>query len=276
LKKEPMLKSWLPHRKLPLRHNKAFIQFQIPLSFAGKGIFFMNYFFSDSIQDGVVLFKEEEAKHMVRVLRKQVGQEIGVLDGKGGKHLATITQTSKSEVQAKVTSSQTIEEHEENPGLILAIAPTKNMDRIEFLVEKAVEMGIKEFALMECSNSERRKVNVERLEKKMVAAFKQSGQTWLPSILDLTPFKSILKQYEAMDTKLICCCPEDLPRTSIHLLPKRKDKALVLVGPEGDFSKEEIQLALDNGFEAVSLGPSRLRTETAGLLISSHFYIQHI
>lgn len=160
----------------------------------------------------------------------------------------------------------TIAEKKEIPArdftISIAIAPTKNMDRTEWFVEKAVEIGINKIHLLLCKNSERKHVNQERLHKIAVSAMKQSGQARLPQITEMTPFKDVM-MYDAAQ-KFICYVDVTNP-DQLKALAKPKQSYLVLIGPEGDFNQDEIQLAIEHGFKKVSLGPNRLRTETAAL-----------
>jgi 16S rRNA (uracil1498-N3)-methyltransferase len=156
---------------------------------------------------------------------------------------------------SKVQSQKTFRIH-------IAIAPTKNTERIEWFVEKTVELGVDQISFILCANSERKSMKMDRLEKVAVSAMKQSRQAWLPKLSPLLPFKDVLDS--ATNQKFIAFVDSQNPQ---HLKSAAKPggEALVLIGPEGDFSKEELQSAQDHGFQKVSLGSNRLRTETAGL-----------
>lgn len=233
----------------------------------------MNYFFAPDHQDGVLHFDAEESKHISRVLRKNVGDLVGVQDGKGSRFMAEITELGKNKVSAKIKADSIAccPREKEDFGLTLAIAPTKNMDRIEMVLEKGTELGVKRFIFIESSNSERRKINLERVNKKIMSAFKQSAQFWLPEFLGILPYSEVLLKAKEQDQYYICSCTEGLSTTPLSAL-KGGQKTLVLIGPEGDFSPKEVQEANDLGFINLSLGNNRLRTETAGLLICAHIY----
>lgn len=210
----------------------------------------------------------EEAAHCSRVLRKGEGDTITLTDGKGSFYQATITAASPKRVLFQIESEE-IQESFWNGKLHLAVAPTKNMDRNEWLAEKATEIGFDHLTFLKCRYSERKVIKRERVEKIMVSAMKQSLKARLPQLDEMVDFKAFVKQ-EFSGQKFIAYCysegAEGLPvRTELQDLIDPAQDTLVLIGPEGDFSEEEIQMAFDHGFIPVLLGPSRLRTETAGL-----------
>ena len=220
----------------------------------------MSLFFQPNIQSGSLFLDSEESRHAVQVLRMHEGEEIEITDGFGFFYSAKI-----SEANHKKCLFEILQKREVQKKLFcihLAIAPTKNADRMEWFVEKAVEIGIDHISFIHCQNSERKNINIERMEKIAVSAMKQSQQSWLPKISPLAPFKEIVK--EKADQKFIGFV--DL-KNPMHLKSEAKIKGdyLVLIGPEGDFSNEELALALESGFQKVSLGANRLRTETAGI-----------
>lgn len=211
---------------------------------------------------------EEEAKHCVRVLRHQPGDTIHVTDGKGSLYEARLTQE-----KPKLASFELVQQLQQ-PGaekgwpIHIAIAPTKNSDRLEWFLEKAIEFGVDEVTLLQCRHSERAKINMDRMEKKAISAMKQSLNLNMPRLNALTKFDAFLKKLAGTDTqRFIAYVDASIPR---HLkdaaAPGRP--ACVLIGPEGDFAPEEIEEAFQSGFQAVSLGRSRLRTETAGMAAS--------
>lgn len=206
---------------------------------------------------------EEEAGHCVRVLRLSEGDEILVADGKGEFHQAVIRRAHPKHCEVEILKSW-------SPAplwpayLHIAVAPTKNMDRMEWFAEKATEIGIDAITFLCCQFSERREIKTARIEKILVSAMKQSQKARLPQLGEMTPFKTFVRQpFEGR--KFIAHC-EDGGKRSLKSLLGPGENALILIGPEGDFSPEEIQMALDNGFEPISLGDSRLRTETAALV----------
>ncbi len=206
---------------------------------------------------------EEEAGHCLRVLRLGVGDEVMLTDGKGFFYKAVITAATGKRCQVKVV--ETIGQAPLwNGHLHLAMAPTKNMDRIEWFAEKATEIGFDELSFVNCRFSERKVIKTERIEKIVVSAVKQSLKARKPLVNELTDFgKFIQQKFEGQ--KFIAHCYEgDKPLLKDVLIPG--NDAVVLIGPEGDFSPEEVQKAEAAGFQAISLGKSRLRTETAALV----------
>lgn len=206
---------------------------------------------------------EEEAGHCLRVLRLGVGDEVMLTDGKGFFYKAVITAATGKRCQVKVV--ETIGQAPLwNGHLHLAMAPTKNMDRIEWFAEKATEIGFDELSFVNCRFSERKVIKTERIEKIVVSAVKQSLKARKPLVNELTDFgKFIQQKFEGQ--KFIAHCYEgEKPLLKDVLIPG--NDAVVLIGPEGDFSPEEVQKAEAAGFQAISLGKSRLRTETAALV----------
>jgi len=223
----------------------------------------MDNFFGDlNKQNQLVLLKEELA-HCTRVLRKKSGDQIGVLNGKGDYWKAILTHKTAT------TGEVEIEQHTQfgnrfSYKLHLAVAPTKSSDRIEWLLEKSIETGIDAFSLIYTQRTERKKTNLERLEKISVSALKQSGQGVLPNIQEYK-FKDFLKNCSAQN-KFIASCKLFDGMADLKSLALSKDLC-VLIGPEGDFTDEEYALAMQHGFVPFSLGPQRFRTETAALLV---------
>ena len=211
-----------------------------------------------------VLLTEEESSHCIRVLRKQPGDEIQVLDGKGGLYTAAILDAHPKKCTAKVLNycfeEPTVSVH-------LAVAPTKNMDRIEWLVEKGTELGCTQFTFILTKRSERIKVNMERIHKIAVSAMKQSKRVYLPILDAPMPLNEFLTKHPG---GWVAHCDDALPRDQVDASGPFR----MLIGPEGDFSKEELALALKSGYLPVSLGENRLRTETAALLGVFHLSIR--
>ena len=209
---------------------------------------------------------EEEARHCTRVLRLHEGEVIEVVDGAGGLYQCSITLAHDKHCSVEIL------EHISQPPhwghqIVLAIAPTKNLDRIEWVVEKATEMGIDRIVPLLCCNSERKVLKTERLHKIAISAMKQSLKATLPVIDELTPFSRFVAQ-PFDGNRFIAYCDPMLPRSERKLFAQQyvpHAHTLVLIGPEGDFSPEEVQQALGAGFIPVSLGESRLRTETAAI-----------
>lgn len=206
---------------------------------------------------------EEEAAHCLRVLRLTVGDEVMLTDGKGLFYKAVISAATGKRCQVKVVES--IEQEPFwNGHLHLAMAPTKNMDRIEWFAEKATEIGFNELSFLNCRFSERKVIKTERIEKIVVSAVKQSLKAYKPVVNEMIDFSRFM-QKDFSGQKFIAHCYEgEKPLLKDVLVPGQD--ALVLIGPEGDFSMEEVKQAEAAGFRAISLGKSRLRTETAALV----------
>lgn len=222
----------------------------------------MHVFYTPDIQTRSEL-PEEEAAHAVRVLRLQAGDEVTLTDGKGNFYRAEIgTATNK---RCLLNIVETLPQEPLWSGhLHLAMAPTKNMDRTEWFAEKATEIGFDELTFLNCRFSERKVIKTERIAKILVSAIKQSLKARLPQLNEMTDFNKFVAQ-SFNGQKFIAHCYEGEKPLLKDVIRKGED-ALVLVGPEGDFSEEEVKKAIENGFVPISLGKSRLRTETAALV----------
>lgn len=206
---------------------------------------------------------QEEAGHAIRVLRLQEGDEVLITDGKGFFYKAAILQAHPK--HCTVTLLNRWEQPRLwAPSIHIAVAPTKNMDRMEWFVEKATEIGIDAITCLNCRYSERKELKTPRLEKILVSAMKQSQKAILPGLTGMTDFKTFVST-PFNGRKFIAHCEEG-EKPLLKTLYRPKENVLILIGPEGDFSSEEIKLAIANGFEEISLGESRLRTETAALV----------
>lgn len=205
----------------------------------------------------------DEALHCVKVLRKKEGDEILLTDGKGHFYDAGIVQAHPK--HCIVDLKQTIAQSKPWPFYLqVAFAPTKNIDRIEWFAEKATEIGIDRFSPILCEHSERKEIKNIRIEKILVSAMKQSQKAYLPQLDEMQPFCELIRQ-EFTGRKFIAHCYAG-QKPLLKDIYQKGEPALILIGPEGDFSEEEVALALANGFEPISLGKSRLRTETAALV----------
>lgn len=222
----------------------------------------MHVFYTPDIQTSTEL-PEEEAQHCVRVLRLTAGDEISLTDGKGNFYRAEISVATHK--RCLVNIKETIYQEPLWDGhLHIAMAPTKNMDRNEWFAEKATEIGFDELTFLNCRFSERKVIKTERIEKILVSAIKQSLKARLPRLNEMTDFCTFIeKDFEGQ--KFIAHCYEGEKPLLKDVLTKGED-ALVLIGPEGDFSEEEVKKAIEKGFVPISLGKSRLRTETAALV----------
>lgn len=222
----------------------------------------LHFFYTPTPETGQL--PQDEAQHAMRVLRLGMGDELHLMDGKGVFHRAVITEADNHHCRYRILES--VPQQPEWTGKIhIAVAPTKNMDRMEWLVEKATEIGIDRLSLLDCRFSERRVVKNERLEKIIVSAMKQSHKAWLPQLDEMTPFRKFITQPDLPAQRFIAHCYEGEKPFLFDLLTPRTP-ALVLIGPEGDFSIDEVREAEAAGFRSVSLGTSRLRTETAALV----------
>lgn len=209
----------------------------------------------------------EEATHALRVLRMKAGDEIHLIDGAGMFYRAQITLASKQHCDYKI--EERIPQEKTWLGHIhLAIAPTKMMERMEWMAEKCTEIGFDELSFLECKWSERKQLRTDRIDKIVVSAVKQSRKAWKPVVHDMKAFNDFVSE-TVNGRKFIAHCYPELSRIDLYdeLQKMPKDENItMLVGPEGDFSKEEVELAIANGYVPVTLGNSRLRTETAGLM----------
>lgn len=230
----------------------------------------MNLFYSPNLQSNNVL-PEEESAHAIKVLRLKSGDEIEIIDGQGLFCKAKITLAHPKHCEFQVVE-KIINKKLRNNNLHIAIAPTKNIDRFEWFVEKATEIGIDKITPLLCRFSERKTLRLERLEKIIVAACKQSQQFYFPKIEELTNFEFFLQQTgnnKKLQKFIAHCYQAEKPLLKNVCLPAKD--TLILIGAEGDFSSEEVALAQKYGYIAVSLGGSRLRTETAGVIACATF-----
>ena len=208
----------------------------------------------------------DEAMHALRVLRLQSGDEMMLMDGQGNYYRAEVTLAHTKHCLYEIR--EILPQKRQWTGHVhLAIAPTKMMERMEWLIEKAVEVGVDEISFLNCQLSERRIIKMQRAEKIMISAVKQSHKAWAPQLNEVMTFSEFIAQpFEGR--KYIAHCYEEVARTYLYnelRKPADSDDALVLIGPEGDFSIDEVRQAVAHGFQSVHLGKSRLRTETAGL-----------
>ena len=208
----------------------------------------------------------DEATHALRVLRLHEGDEMMLMDGVGNYYRAEVTLAHGHHCQYVI--KETLPQEPQWKGHVhLAIAPTKMMDRMEWMMEKTVEVGVDEITFLNCQFSERSIVKMPRAEKIVIAATKQSHKAWLTTLNEMTDFDDFI-QKPRMCRKYIAHCYEEIPRTYLFDELRQSsgnEDALVLVDPEGDFSIDEVRRAVANGYQSVHLGKSRLRTETAGL-----------
>ena len=223
----------------------------------------MHIFFTPDITQNTYTLNEEESKHCVRVLRLPVGSLVNLVDGVGGMYIAEIVSDHPKKVNLKILEVER-EYQKRNHYLHIAVSPTKNIDRLEWFLEKATELGIDEITPIISDRSERKVVKDDRLTKVITSAVKQSIKAYHPKLNEAVALGSFLKQPFNGD-KLIAHCINNDGKEFIANLVKPHRHYLILIGPEGDFSSDEVNLALNTGYKAITLGSNRLRTETAAL-----------
>ena len=222
---------------------------------------------------------QEEATHALRVLRLKAGDEISLMDGEGTFYRAQVSLATNKRCIYEILESMP-QQRAWQGHIHLAIALTKMMDRIEWMTEKATEIGFDEISFLNCKFSERKNLRADRIEKIVISAVKQSHKAWKPVVSDMQSFKDFITTPRP-GRKFICHCYEEVEKKDFFSELQKPWTAeqpedadiTVLVGPEGDFSIDEVRLALENGYESVSLGTSRLRTETAGLVAVHMAYL---
>ena len=234
----------------------------------------MNLFYTPDISGDHYVLSPEESKHCVRVLRMQAGEPVVLVDGRGNWYDGEI-----EDVAARgcgVCILRKTEEYGRRPfRLHLAVAPTKNIDRVEWMLEKCTEMGIDAITMLNTEHSERKVVKEERLEKVLVAAMKQSLKAYLPELQSMVDFKKFVSSCTETQKFIAHCHEGEKLRLDEAYLPG--SDVVILIGPEGDFSAEEVAYAAQFGFKAITLGTSRLRTETAGLVACHSIdFLNHI
>ncbi|RZK76485.1 MAG: 16S rRNA (uracil(1498)-N(3))-methyltransferase [Pedobacter sp.] len=223
----------------------------------------MHIFYTPDIETDDYVLNEEESKHCLRVLRLSTGALITLIDGKGGFYTAEIVADTKKNVVVKVID-KVLNYQQRAHYLHIAVAPTKNIDRLEWFLEKATEIGIDEITPVICARSERRIIKEDRLNKVITSAVKQSIQAYHPKLNPYMELSDFLRQpFEG--TKMIAHCIEGEPRQYISEIAVPDKRYTILIGPEGDFNPEEIRSALYNDFKPLTLGNTRLRTETAAM-----------
>lgn len=229
----------------------------------------MQLFYCPNIDSGSLFLNTEESKHCTKVLRKKEGDIIHLIDGNGTFYDAKILIASQKKVLFKL-----IRKWIENPrpySLHIAIAPTKNNNRFEWFLEKATEIGVDQITPIICSHSERKVINNDRMEKIILSATKQSIKSKIPVLNQAIEFNNFVKKNQNSNCFIAHC--EQVPKKNLQTVVSAK--STILIGPEGDFSQQEIDLALNNNFKPISLGNSRLRTETAGIVACHTIALYH-
>jgi 16S rRNA (uracil1498-N3)-methyltransferase len=225
-------------------------------------------FFCKDINFGIL--DETESLHAIRVLRLKIGDPINVINGRGRFIIGKITSTQKKETGFDIVEEPDIDRHP--LPLNIAIAPTKNIDRFSFFVEKCTEMGIKDITPIQTANSERSNLRIDKVKKLALSALKQSGNLYLPIISEIQSISGFLEKDFGSALKFIAHCEEDQEKVKLASVIEKSKNCVILIGPEGDFTQEEINLAKSKGFQAISLGNTRLRTETAGIIACHSVY----
>lgn len=228
----------------------------------------MHIFYTPEITGNSFVLDEPESKHAIKVLRLEPGDIVTLVDGRGGFYTAEIADPNPKRCSVKIIESK-FSYGLTNFEVHIAIAPTKNIERLEWFLEKATEIGLNSVTPLLCRYSERKEIKHDRLEKVMISAMKQSLKAYLPALGGLTKFSELVNR-PFSGQKFIAHC-DDQHRDLLKNLVAPNQKYLILIGPEGDFSSEEIEMALHAGFRPVSLGESRLRTETAGVVACHTF-----
>lgn len=227
------------------------------------------FFIPEYSGENIITLDKEESSHISKVLRIKEGEEIFLTDGKGNLFTCVILESTPKRCNVKIVKTE--ENYQKRSFKIhLAIAPTKNINRIEWLLEKAVEMGIDEITPIVTEHSERRNINFERLDKIVVSAMKQSLKCFKPQLNELTDFSSLINNLKE-EKKYLCCCSDEEKIFIKDDYSKDKD-VILFIGPEGDFSDKEIAQAKNAGCKLITLGQQRLRTETAALYAISNIH----
>lgn len=230
----------------------------------------MHQFYAPEIAETLVL-PQEESQHAVKVLRLSEGDEIEVVDGAGMRYICKITFAHQKHCGVEIVEAVEQPNHW-GCSIVIGIAPTKNIDRIEWMAEKCTEAGIDRIIPLKCRFSERKELKTERLNKILVSAMKQSLKASLPVLDEMTPVKEILNM-DFNGQKFIAYCDKNIERKVLAKEYKAGSDVLMLIGPEGDFSPEEVALALERGFVPVTLGNSRFRTESAAVFACNAVHV---
>ncbi len=223
----------------------------------------MIVFYAPDVESTGIL-PESDSAHCCRVLRMKEGDSITVTDGRGHRFLCRIVEAHQKHTAVEIVSREDVPNHW-GVHITLAVAPTKLADRMEWMLEKIVEIGIDRVVLLRCRHSERKVIKTERLEKVMISAMKQSLKGVLPEITEMTDFRDFIAECRGKKGLFMGYCDSAYPRREFVKECKTGDDVTIMIGPEGDFSPDEVEMAVDAGFMPVTFGESRLRTETAAL-----------
>ena len=226
------------------------------------------FFFTEPIlaTDNFVVLNEENSKHIVQVLRMQVGKQLKLTDGIGNIYTAEITDAHKKKASVKIIERKFIAQTKNK--VCIAISPVKNNSRLEWFLEKATEIGVSEIVLLLCDRTEKQNIKQERLQAILVSALLQSQQAWLPVFAAPKKYVEFVTKVKT-ENKFIAHCEENKKTSLKQITNQLTNHSTILIGPEGDFTTAEIELAIQNNFVPVSLGNTRLRTETAALVAAT-------
>ncbi len=227
----------------------------------------MQLFYSNNILENEIQLDKQESHHCLRVLRKKLGEIIHVIDGNGPLYTCEIIEENPKKCRLRIIDKN-IEFHNRKSHIHIAIAPTKSMDRFSWFLEKAVEIGIDEITLLITHNSERQKINIDKCRKTIISATKQSLQGKIPLLNEPINFNNFMQIEHKEDAKSIGYVHENI-NSSFKDVHSGISSHLICIGPEGDFTKSEIDLAIQHRFSTISLGITRLRTETAGIVATT-------
>lgn len=218
-----------------------------------------------SPSSAIIQLDEDTSRHVVQVLRMKKGGALHLTDGKGSLFTATIEEESKKHCTVRITNSESIPPPSRH--LTIGISPLKNSSRFEWFLEKTAELGINEIIPVLCKRTERQKFRTDRMNTILISAMLQSRQTWLPVLHEPIGYELLFAQHEVVncDQKFIAHCIESEKRNLSDLINESLHSQIILIGPEGDFTSEEVEFAINNHFLPVALGDSRLRAETAGV-----------
>jgi 16S rRNA (uracil1498-N3)-methyltransferase len=232
------------------------------------------FFYTEPISpsDNIVVLNEENSKHIVQVLRMQNGKQIKLTDGFGNIFLAEITDAHKKKCTVKIV--ERTKQKAPSNKICVAVSPVKNNSRLEWFLEKATEIGVSEIVLLMCERTEKQNIRLDRMKGILISAMLQSQQAWLPILEEPKKYEKFIKEVKT-ENKFIAHCEED-KKTSLKETTtiKQLNNSTIIIGPEGDFTPQEIALALENNFTPVALGNTRLRTETAALVAATLLCVQ--
>jgi len=230
----------------------------------------MQIFYAPDISGNSYTLDENESRHLIRVLRMARGAEVRLIDGRGNLYEGFISEPDQNRCMIEITG-KTVDFEKRDYKLHIAISPIKNSERFEWFIEKSVEIGVDEITPLVCRNTEKPGIKSGRINNLIISAMKQSLKATKPVLNEPCKFKDFLKS-DMIGIPMIAHCDTSFLRTGISDVYSKKENAVILIGPEGDFTKDEINLAFCKGFKPIHLGTSRLRTETAGVVACHSIY----